>query len=112
MSPRLVEPCTRVPDHSAVITRSAMTQRANRSFRRGLASVSGAVVLGALVATPASAAASPAPVQAFLAGQLGALAAATPTTVLVHGTDIAAARAAVTANGIRTATEFRRLGVT
>src|SRR3954467_12005775 len=83
----------------------------NRPFRRGLGAVSGAVVLGALIATPASAAPAPAPVQAFLAGQLGTLAAATPTTVLVHGTDIAAARAAVAATGMRPVTEFRRIGV-
>ena len=54
-----------------------------------------AVVAAAVLASPAQAAASPAPVQDFLAGQLGTLAAATPTTVLVHGADIAAARAAV-----------------
>ena len=73
--------------------------------------MSGAVVLGALIATPASAAPAPAPVQDFLAGQLGTLAAATPTTVLVHGTDIAAARAAVAATGMRPVTEFDRIGV-
>jgi subtilisin family serine protease len=83
----------------------------NRPFRRGLGAVSGAVVLGALIATPASAAPAPAPVQDFLAGQLGTLAAATPTTVLVHGTDIAAARAAVAATGMRPVTEFERIGV-
>src|SRR3954453_18900954 len=83
----------------------------SRSFRRCLGAVSGAVVLGALIATPASAAPAPAPVQDFLAGQLGTLAAATPTTVLVHGTDIAAARAAVAATGMRPVTEFERIGV-
>jgi subtilisin family serine protease len=88
-----------------------MTPRAHRTFRRRLGAVSGAVVLGALIATPASAAPSPAPVQDFLAGQLGTLAAATPTTVLVHGTDIAAARAAVAATGMRPVTEFKRIGV-
>ena len=71
------------------------------SFRRSLGAVSGAVVIGALIATPAHAAAPAAPVQDFLAGQLGTLSAATPTTVLVHGTDIAAARAAVDASGMR-----------
>src|SRR3954453_12718083 len=83
----------------------------SRSFRRCLGAVSGAVVLGALIATPASAAPAPAPVQDFLAGQLGTLAAARPTTVLVHGTDIAAARAAVDATGMRPVTEFERIGV-
>src|SRR3954464_7351546 len=89
--------------------RSAMTP--SRSFRRGMGAVSGAVVLGALIATPASAAPAPAPVQDFLAGQLGTLAVATPTTVLVHGTDLAAARAAVKATGMRPVTEFERIGV-
>ena len=83
----------------------------SRPFRRSLGAVSGAVVLGALIAVPAQAAPSPAPVQDFLAGQLGTLAAATPTTVLVHGTDIAAARAAVAATGMRPVTEFERIGV-
>src|SRR3954449_3670279 len=84
--------------------RSAM----NRSIRRSLGAVSGAVVIGALIATPAHAAA-PAPVQDFLAGQLAGLTGS--TTVLVHGTDIAAARAAVDATGMRTVTEFERIGV-
>jgi serine protease AprX len=70
-----------------------------------------AVVAAAVLASPAQAAPSPAPVQDFLAGQLGTLQAATPTTVLVHGTDIAAARAAVTATGMRPVTEFERIGV-
>jgi subtilisin family serine protease len=69
------------------------------------------VVAAAVLASPAQAASSPAQVQNFLAGQLGTLAAATPTTVLVHGTDIAAARAAVKTTGMRPVTEFRRIGV-
>src|SRR5918997_2501796 len=83
----------------------------NRSIRRALGVVSGAVVVGALAATPASAAPSPAPVQDFLAQQLSTLAGATPTTPMVHGIDIAAARAAVDATGMRTITEFERIGV-
>jgi hypothetical protein len=83
----------------------------SRSYRRTLGAVSGAVVIGALIATPASAASTPAPVQDFLAGQLRSLAGVTPTTVLVHGTDIAAARAAVRATGMRPVTEFERIGV-
>jgi serine protease AprX len=93
----------------------------NRSRRvLGVGSLA-AVVAGALVATPAQAApsdssatpsaAQPAPVQDFLAGQLAGLAGAVPTTVLVHGTDIAAARAAVDATGMRPVTEFERIGV-
>src|SRR6476646_9876254 len=94
----------------AIPLRSPMFQRASRTHRRLLGAVSGAVVLGAVLATPADAAA-PAPVQAFLAHQLSTLAAATPTTVLVHGTDAAAARSAVAATGMRTITEFARIGV-
>src|SRR5688572_31762763 len=82
-----------------------------RPFRRTLGVMSGVVVAGALVASPASAAPPLAPVQDFLSGQLRTLAAATPTTVLVHGTDIAAARAAVDATGMRPVTEFERIGV-
>jgi subtilisin family serine protease len=82
-------------------------------MRRTLAVGGLSVVTAALLAAPAQAApAAPplAPVQDFLAGQLGALGAA-PTTVLVHGTDIAAARAAVSATGMRVVTEFERIGV-
>jgi subtilisin family serine protease len=82
----------------------------NRSIRRALGVVCGAVVVGALAATPANAAA-PAPVQAYLAQQLSTLNGAVPTTLMVHGTDIAAARAAVDATGMRTITEFERIGV-
>jgi serine protease AprX len=74
-----------------------------------------AVIAGALFAAPAQAAppssTSPAPVQDFLAHQLAGLGAAAPTTVLVHGTDIAAARSAVTASGMRPVTEFAKIGV-
>jgi subtilisin family serine protease len=74
-----------------------------------------AVVVAAVVAaSPAQAApATPslAPVQAFLSNQLSTLAAATPTTVLVHGTSIAAARSAVQATGMRSITEFEKIGV-
>jgi len=70
-----------------------------------------AVVAAAVLASPAQAApsASLAPVQDFLAGQLAGLTGA--TTVLVHGTDIAAARTAVAATGMRRVTEFERIGV-
>ncbi|MGY2001452.1 S8 family serine peptidase [Blastococcus sp. SYSU DS1024] len=86
----------------------------NPSSRRLLGVVSGAVVAGALLSAPAHAARTdppPAPVQEFLADQLAGLGGAVPTTVLVHGTDIAAARAAVAATGMRTVTEFERIGV-
>ena len=81
----------------------------NRSSRRLLGVVSGAaVVAGALAASPAQAAPS-APVQPFLAEQLGDLTGT--TTLMVHGTDVAAARAAVAATGMSTVTEFERIGV-
>jgi len=83
-----------------------------RSSRRLLGAVSGAVVVAALAAAPASAAPSGgagAPVQDFLAAQLGSLTGS--TTVLVHGVDAGAARAAVAASGMRTVTEFERIGV-
>jgi subtilisin family serine protease len=86
----------------------------SRSFRRGLGMLGGVAVVGALVAAPAQAAPSApvlAPVQDFLADRLGTLAAAAPTTVLVHGTDIAAARAAIDVTGMGTVTEFERIGV-
>jgi serine protease AprX len=72
-----------------------------------------AVVAGALFTVPAQAAPSPslAPVQDYLATQLSGLAGSVPTTVLVHGTDVAAARAAVAATGMRPVTEFERIGV-
>ena len=78
----------------------------------GAGGVAALVAAAAVLASPAQAApttASLAPVQDFLAGQLGSLTGA--TTVLVHGTDIAAARAAVDATGMRTVTEFERIGV-
>src|SRR4051812_45088859 len=81
----------------------------NRSLRRVLAVGGLSVVTAGLLAAPAQAAPSAAPVQDFLADQLSMLTGA--TTVLVHGTDIAAARAAVAATGMRVVTEFQRIGV-
>ncbi|KRF24261.1 S8 family serine peptidase [Phycicoccus sp. Soil803] len=52
-----------------------------------------------------------APVQPWLASQLGVLKAATPTTVLVHGTDLASATKAVQAVGLRKVTSFDKVGV-
>jgi subtilisin family serine protease len=69
-----------------------------------------AVLAAAVLAGPAQAAPSAAPVQDFLAEQLSSLGAAA-TTVMVHGTDIAAARAAVDATGMRPVTEFEQIGV-
>jgi serine protease AprX len=90
-----------------------MRRSSRRLPRRAFGVVSGAVVVAALAAPAASAAPSGplAPVQDFLAGQLAGLAAAVPTTVLVHGTDIDAARSAVQAAGLRPVTEYERIGV-
>lgn len=76
----------------------------------GVGSLS-AILAGALVVTPAQAAPSAAPVQDFLAGQLATLDGADVTTVMVHGTDIVAARAAVDASGMQPVTEFEGIGV-
>jgi subtilisin family serine protease len=78
----------------------------------GVGSLS-AVVAAAVLAAPAQAAPSApgAAVQPFLAAQLSGLAAATPTTVLVHATGIAAAKSAVSATGMRLVTEFDAIGV-
>ena len=81
-------------------------------FRRALGVGSlAALVAGVLAASLAQAASPAAPIQGFLAHQLAGLADAVPTTVLVHGTDIAAARSAVAATGMHPITEFRRIGV-
>ena len=88
-----------------------MRRTSRRLPRRVLGAVSGAAVVAALAAAPASAAPSGplAPVQDFLAGRLAGLTGS--TTVLVHGVDAEAARAAVAATGMRTVTEFERIGV-
>lgn len=60
---------------------------------------------------PTVVAAPLAPLSASLAGTLGAVADTVPMTVLVHGTDLAAARAAVGQAGLTEVTSFRRIGV-
>ena len=81
---------------------------------RALAGLAGAA-LGASalagMAGPASASDPLAPVQPYLAGQLDALAGSDLTHVMVHGTDIGAARAAVDATGMRLVTTFDTVGV-
>jgi serine protease AprX len=78
----------------------------------GVGSLAG-LVAATVMAGPAQAASStyPVPVQSYLAQQLATLPAAVPATVLVHGTDITAAKAAVRATGMRLVTEFDRIGV-
>ena len=63
----------------------------------GLSAIVASGLVTALVVTPAQAAPSAAPVQDFLAEQLSTLSGV--TTLMVHGTDIEAARAAVDAAG-------------
>jgi subtilisin family serine protease len=93
-----------------------MSGSINRSLRRAVAGGGLAVLTAAVLAAPAQAAPGVgvdalAPVQDFLADQLEGLAGSARTTVLVHGSDVDAARAAVRATGMRTVTEFERIGV-
>ena len=69
-----------------------------------------AVIAAGVLSGPVQAAPPAAPVQPFLAEQLATLG-ASATTVMVHGTDISAARAAVDATGMRPVTEFEEIGV-
>jgi subtilisin family serine protease len=69
-----------------------------------------AVLAAAVLAGPAQAAPSVAPIQDFLAERLSTLG-ASATAVMVHGTDIAAARAAVDATGMQLVTVFEKIGV-
>lgn len=81
---------------------------------RALAGLAGAA-LGASalagLAGPASAADAPAPVQPYVDGQLDTLPGGELAHVMVHGTDIAAARAAVDATGMRLVTTYDKVGV-
>jgi subtilisin family serine protease len=93
-----------------------MSGSINRSSRRAVAGGGLAVLTAAVLAAPAQAAPgvggdASAPVQDFLADQLEGLAGSARATVLVHGSDADAARAAVRATGMRTVTEFERIGV-
>src|SRR5207244_2043553 len=78
--------------------------------------VAAAALAAVALAAPASASLLPseatlAPVQPWLSQQLGTLQAATPTTVLVHGTDLASAERAAHAAGLRQVTTFDKIGV-
>jgi serine protease AprX len=84
--------------------------------KRTRAAVTAAALAVVALAAPASASllgSGPmlAPVQPWLSQQLGVLGSATPTTVLVHGTDTGAATRAVQAAGLRQVTTFSRIGV-
>ena len=65
----------------------------------------------ALGAAPAGAASTPAPLQPWLARQLTTVSASLSQSVLVHGTDVATARAAVASSGLHLVTTFDRIGV-
>ena len=87
-----------------------------RTVKRTRAALAAAALAAVALAAPASAGLLPAsqplaPVQPWLSSQLSVLQAATPTTVLVHGTDTAAAQRAVSAAGLRQVTTFDKIGV-
>jgi subtilisin family serine protease len=93
------------------------TMRTVKRTRAGLVAAAASCALATVaLAAPASAGllpsgSTPAPIQPWLASQLGVLQAASPTTVLVHGTDTAAAAKAVRAVGLREVTTFDKVGV-
>jgi serine protease AprX len=81
-----------------------------------VAAAAAAAIASVGLSSPASAGLLPsgqalAPIQPWLQSQLEVLSSLTPTTVLVHGTDTAAATAAAQAAGLRKVTEFRKIGV-
>ena len=77
----------------------------------GVSAALAAVLTLPVTAAPSQASTQPARVQDFLAGQLGKLGPLGKATVLVHGTDLAAAKRAVGASGLTTSTTFGRIGV-
>jgi serine protease AprX len=88
-----------------------MIRRSWRASARVLVAAAAAVLL---VPSGPPAAAAPsvlAPLSASLSATLGAAAAALPMTVLVHGTDLASAKAAAGQAGLTEITSFRRIGV-
>ena len=87
-----------------------------RTVIRTRAAIAAAALATVALSAPASAgmlsSGEPlAPVQPWLSAQLGTLKSATPTTVLVHGTDTATAQRAVAAAGMRSVTTFDKIGV-
>jgi serine protease AprX len=87
-----------------------------QTVMRTRAAVVAAALATLALAAPASATLvgsdpAPAPLQPWLATQLGSLPATTPLAVLVHGTDTAAAQRAAGAVGLRQVTTFDRIGV-
>ncbi|GAA4361456.1 S8 family serine peptidase [Angustibacter luteus] len=82
-----------------------------RRTRTGTLLLAAALVPLGLSAAPAGAASTPAPLQPWLAHQLTTVSATLPQSVLVHGTDVAAARQAVSASGLHLVTTFDKIGV-
>jgi serine protease AprX len=76
-----------------------------------LAGTAGAAAPAATAPTATSPSTALADVQPFLADQLAGLDALTPVDVMVHGTDVDAATAAVDAAGMHLVTTFDRIGV-
>ncbi|MFI7672856.1 S8 family serine peptidase [Actinophytocola sp. NPDC049390] len=88
-----------------------MNRRTWRVSARGLVAAVAAALLVPLVPSAAAAPSVLAPLSSSLSATLGAAADALPVTVLVHGTNLAAADAAVTGAGLTKITSFRRVGV-
>lgn len=84
-----------------------------RLSKRGAATAAAALLVTAGLAgqAPAGATTAGVPVQPFLQRVLASASGTTPVTVLVHGSDIAAARSAVRSSGLRLVTTFDRIGV-
>ncbi len=82
-----------------------------RRARWGAVLAAGALVPLGLSAAPAGATTTPAQVQPWLAKRLTTLTATAPESVMVHGTDVAAARRAVSASGMHLVTTFDKIGV-
>ncbi len=83
-----------------------------RKFARSLTAATAALLVIATALTgPSAGAATSADVQPYLARVLKGATGAQPVTVMVHGTDIQAARNAVSASGLRLVTTFDKVGV-
>jgi len=82
-----------------------------RAIRASLAAATAGILAGALLSTSANAESAPARIEPFLAKQLSALSATAPAVAFVHGTDIAAAKAATQSAGLKRVTTFDKIGV-
>ncbi len=88
-----------------------MNRRTWRASTRGLVAAVAAALLVPLGPPASAAPAHLAPLSSSLSATLGAAADALPMTVLVHGTTLAAADAAVAGAGLTKVTSFRRVAV-